>query len=144
MTFKEWVEKHQIGPSMNQRYLPGLKGEEVPPGTLYSGFDGTVGVGWVPILDRLATDLKALGWTGSVEQIKEKFGTLRFYARADGVSPEQIQSFNDRIAQAERESATTCEDCGADGTHGPRSGGYWLKTLCNRCRNTPYSRPTWT
>lgn len=141
MTFQEWVEKHQIGPSMNQRYFAHQKGETLPPDTRYSGFDGTVGIGWVPILDRLATDLTAMGWDGSVEQIKEKWGTLRFYANPVGVPDEHREAFYHRIAQAEKETVTTCEDCGNPGTHGPRDGGYWLKTLCESCRTSP--NPRW-
>lgn len=55
-------------------------------------------------------------------QIKEKFGTLRFYT--DG-GDEQIYGM---IRMAESMSAVTCEECGAPGKH--RSGG-WIRTLCD-------------
>jgi hypothetical protein len=98
---------------------------------LYNGCDGTVGAGWVPILARLATDLSAMGWDGSVSQIKEKFGSLRFYANAVGVPDELHEAFSERIIKAELESQTTCETCGEAGTL--RAGG-WYKTLCDVCR----------
>lgn len=40
---------------------------------------GKVGPDWHPIIDRLVDDFFALGWSGVVEQVKEKFGGLRFY-----------------------------------------------------------------
>lgn len=110
--FQAWVERWSIGPGMNDR------------GDRYSGFDGTVDLGWIPILDDLARDLYALGWTGKVAQIKEKFGTLRFYI--DGGTEAMYAC----IDQAERRSASTCEVCG---TAGELRGGGWLKTLCDSC-----------
>jgi hypothetical protein len=75
--FQAWVERWRIGPGMND-----------PPGSeRYSGVDGTVGEGWINILDRLAEDLVAMGWDRRLDQVKEKFGRLRFYVRtstADG------------------------------------------------------------
>lgn len=115
MTFKEWVRKWHISPGMN---------DDPKKTEFYSGFDGEVGDGWVPILDRLATDLVALGWDRKVYQIKEKFGTLRFYA-GDNTTDEM----GERIGEAESESAITCEECGAPGEL--RQGG-WLKTLCDQ------------
>lgn len=145
--FKAWVEKWQIGPGMNDnnpvrrelwnkhRTTKGLS--PLPLEGLYSGFDGSVGAGWVPILDRLSADLKAMGWDGSVSQIKEKFGTLRFYANTSGVPDDQKDAFWARIRQAEAESATTCEDCGAPGTTGAKPGRFWILTLCDACRGGP-------
>ena len=57
-------------------------------------------------------------------QVKEKFGTLRFYM---SVSSKEIESL---IDEAEKLSETTCEDCGFPGR--TRSGG-WIRTLCNGC-----------
>ena len=58
----------------------------------------------------------------TVNQVKEKFGTLRFYysggdAYIDGL-----------VAMAESMSAATCEECGAPGR--VRHGG-WLRCLCD-------------
>lgn len=121
--FHEWVERWQIGPGMNDGPRP-----------RYSGFDGTVGNGWIPILDALAADLKAMGWNGNVQQIKEKFGTLRFYASPSGVPDDQCDAFYARIGQAEQASASVCEDCGAPGTTDSLPGRSWLLTLCASCR----------
>lgn len=35
---------------------------------------------WLTFLDLLVIDLKQMGWSGKVTQIKSKFGHLRFYA----------------------------------------------------------------
>lgn len=56
-------------------------------------------------------------------QIKEKFGTLRFYSTGgDDVT-------NGMISMAENLSARTCERCGAPGKS---RGGVWIRTLCDQ------------
>lgn len=61
-----------------------------------------------------------------VGQVKEKFGTLRFYVdNADSV----VHNF---ISLAETMSAVVCEDCGAPGTVGGRG---WIRTQCQPCRD---------
>lgn len=57
-------------------------------------------------------------------QVKEKFGTLRFYY--DGQRSEYIRGL---VAMAEAMSAVTCEVCGSPGT---LRGGRWRRTLCDR------------
>ena len=152
--FTEWVRKWKIGAGMNDnpRAVQFLEEEIAKPPTawrtperiegmkqtvellkagLYSGFDGTVGDGWIPIIDRLAEDLVRMGWDRDLHQIKEKFGTLRFYV---GHATEEMMQ---RIAQAEDESGVTCEECGKPGeTKGPG----WIKTLCEDCRRARYQQ----
>jgi hypothetical protein len=55
-------------------------------------------------------------------QVKEKFGTLRFYYSG---GDEYISGIE---AMADSMSAVTCETCGAPGK--PRKGG-WIQTLCD-------------
>jgi hypothetical protein len=85
---------------------------------------GCVGKGWHSIVTRLISDLKELGWDGNLNQIKEKFGGLRFYI---GAGTKEIY---DRIAKAGDESLKTCEMCGKLGK--PR-GTWYVKTLCAKC-----------
>jgi hypothetical protein len=59
-------------------------------------------------------------------QVKEKYGTLRFYF--DG-GDDYIDGI---IAMAESMSARTCEVCGAPGTS---NGGGWIRTLCEEHKN---------
>lgn len=60
----------------------------------------------------------------AASQVKEKFGTLRFYLTSG------TDEMYDLIHEAEAKSATTCEDCG---TPGKRRGGGWILTLCDQC-----------
>jgi hypothetical protein len=72
----------------------------------------------------LMKDLFDLGWDGHLDQIKEKFGGLRFYI---GGGDEAIF---ERINEAERESYHTCETCGRPGQ---LRGDGWMVTICNTC-----------
>jgi hypothetical protein len=98
---------------------------------LLANIKSTVGPGWHPIIDRLAADLLKLGWDGKVLQVKEKFGSLRFYI------DQKTDVFHDRIFIATAESSRTCEICGTPGI--PRSGE-WIRTLCDEHAN---GRPQW-
>lgn len=101
----------------------------LPEGAPEIGFDA--GVGWFPLLHALVGALQL--WNQSHEneppvvaiQIKEKFGTLRFYV---GAAPAAI---HDLIHIAERASEEICEGCGAAGVL--VEVGSWRRTLCQRC-----------
>ena len=56
------------------------------------------------------------------DQVKEKFGTLRFYTNG---GDEQIYGM---IRMAESMSAVTCEECGAPGK---TRGRGWIYTACD-------------
>lgn len=67
----------------------------------------------------------------NVVQVKEKFGTLRFYVDAyDEITEESYKKIRNYIHEAEAKSAITCEVCGKPGER--RSGG-WIKCLCESC-----------
>jgi hypothetical protein len=55
-------------------------------------------------------------------QVKEKFGTLRFYYEGGD------DHISGMVRMAEAMSAVTCEECGAPGEQ--RHGG-WVRTLCD-------------
>ena len=57
----------------------------------------------------------------TLDQVKEKFGTLRFYYSG---GDEYISGM---VTMAEAISGITCETCGKPGT---RTGGSWVKTAC--------------
>lgn len=92
----------------------------IDPASVECGAD--CGDGWLPILDRLLTDLFVMGWNGRLSQVKEKFGLIRVYLDCGTVAQYR------RVEQAERESASVCETCGQPGVL--RVGG-WLQTLCD-------------
>jgi hypothetical protein len=85
-----------------------------------------VGEGWRPLVEKLVDDIIAIDPTIEISQVKEKFGTLRFYvmSAADEVF--------DLIDKAEEESGKICEQCGT--RENVTTKGGWLLTLCDRCR----------
>lgn len=87
------------------------------------------GDGWFLILWRLCAVLEPLGVVAS--QIKEKFGTLRFYWYTDH-DESHWDKIKAAVRKAESESARTCEQCGRPGREVNRGG--WLSTMCMECR----------
>jgi len=75
-----------------------------------------------PINELEANVVKALENLPVLSQVKEKFGTMRFYV--DGGTPEM----HNYIAFAETMTSRTCEVCGDRGKS--RSGG-WVRVLCD-------------
>ena len=97
----------------------------------YGGF--AVGAGWYPILETLCANIQShIDWRVKqgkdiaqveVDQIKEKFGGLRFYYSG---GDDEISGM---VRMAEAWADIACEECGAAGKR--RSGG-WIRTLCDR------------
>jgi hypothetical protein len=98
----------------------------------YGGF--AVGQGWWPILEKLCNNIQShTDWREKqgkdcpqvvVEQIKEKFGGLRFYYQG---GDEYIHGM---VTMAESIADITCESCG---NPGKRRGGGWIHTYCDPC-----------
>lgn len=110
----------------------------------YGGF--AVSQGWWPIIEKLCANIQShTDWKNStrerllndnqynqtipeevqqvvVNQIKEKFGGLRFYYSG---GDEQVSGM---VSMAESWAGVACEECGAIGKR--RSGG-WIRTLCD-------------
>lgn len=97
----------------------------------YGGFD--IDPGWYKLVDVLCANIqrhidfmesKNPGVVSQVvvEQIKEKFGGLRFYYSG---GDEYISGL---VSMAESVSEYTCEVCGAPGK---KSGKGWIRTLCD-------------
>lgn len=84
--------------------------------------------GWFELIYKLCEDIKKLNPPENFEviQVKEKFGGLRFYAD-NGTS-----EIYERIHQAEQDSYTICENCGAPAAGAKRIRG-WVSTLCEHC-----------
>ena len=83
------------------------------------------GDGWYDILDNLCGAISEYTYDGDeiyVDQIKEKFGRLRFYlSKEDDV-------IHGMVTLAEYMSGHTCETCGK---RGKTRGGSWMVTLCD-------------
>lgn len=98
--------------------------------------------GWYRILEELDAKLAFLCPEYGIAQVKEKYGTLRFYCGTPGGVVGDLM--DDAIRQAEELSAKTCELCGKssmrggdgwvyDQSVGTRVRGGWYKTVCDDC-----------
>lgn len=97
---------------------------------------GFPGDGWEPLIRRAAEKIEPIiqkfiddGKESNEDrltsmQVKEKFGTLRWYFTFSHPDIDAI------IKEAEKESCYTCEDCGGEGKI--RDGSYTL-TQCDNC-----------
>jgi hypothetical protein len=100
---------------------------------MYWGFSHADG--WFNIIDQLCANIQNhIDWKAKnghvvpqvvAEQVKEKFGTLRFYYRGGD------EVIDGMVRMAESMSGVTCEECGAPGVTG---GQGWIKTLCETHR----------
>lgn len=89
------------------------------------------GDGWFNILDQLMGNIQHhIDWKNkkeevvaqvTLDQVKEKFGTLRFYYSG---GDDYIDGL---VTMAESMSGVTCEECGLPGT---QTQGGWIKTAC--------------
>jgi len=86
---------------------------------------GFPGDGWFGLLLEASLALEALDLRIEAVQVKEKFGTLRFYIGGPDWNDERVNAI---VRRAEQRSAVECEDCGAAGE---RRGGGWIRTLCD-------------
>lgn len=78
------------------------------------------------LVDQVVERLQGKGpFTIEAVQVKEKYGTLRFYCNA---TTDRARTL---IHYAETLSGQTCELCGKYGKI--RNKATWLKTLCNEC-----------
>lgn len=92
-----------------------------------------VGAGWNNIIRNASEKIETIILSLSenerhlykAAQIKAKFGTLRWY---QSHHHDQIQEI---IGAAEKESASTCEMCGAKAEK--RIKNHWMQTRCTSC-----------
>jgi hypothetical protein len=108
-----------------------------PNGHPRCGF--SVDYGWWPLLTTLCDDLMKIVEESPlpmeekafrVDQVKEKFGGLRFYLGA--VHESISEKVYERVTESESLSFKVCEKCGQPGSEG---GLGWIKTLCDDCQN---------
>lgn len=85
------------------------------------------GPGWDNLLLKLDDDLMEIDPNYTIAQVKEKFGSLRFYATCTAGT--DFKKFYGVITRYELTSAITCESCGRVGTQRNRNG--WYRTLCD-------------
>jgi hypothetical protein len=95
--------------------------------------------GWYDLLDELLAKLDYLSTVSGVQvvadQIKEKFGTLRFYYSTVAKTDSNLdvivcKIIDDIVDRAEKRSSYICEKTGKTGVLCSRFG--WLSTLCKK------------
>lgn len=95
-------------------------------GTPYPMFGIETGDGWFDLLWKLCLVIeKNMPRQFTVAQIKEKFGTLRFYTYGGNDTVDEL------VALAEEDSSVICEDCGKPGRMRIVSG--WYRVQCTKC-----------
>lgn len=124
---------------------------------LYSAFGCDCRDGWYELLRSLCTEItQAYAEAGLpvdivIDQIKEKFGTLRFYYHIKG-KPSGVQAIDflgqgsvrmmpegedihqtvrEIVSRYEEKSGEVCEECGKAGVL--RTNLSWIQTLCDDC-----------
>ena len=100
------------------------------------------GDGWFNILNNLMGNIQNhIDWQNrekevvrqvTLDQVKEKFGTLRFYYSGGD------DTIRGMVSMAESMSGVTCEECGKPGTS---TGGGWIKTVCKEHGGVDYDTP---
>ena len=156
-------DKKQFQLSLEQEFLfmqqKEISDEEWEKGgySSYNAYGCCVGEGWYDILRGLCLDITKAYETANVpvdlvvDQVKQKFGTLRFYWHPAGhdpgihafdflgtgtlrISPGKTdlhQEISKIVKKWEEESGKTCEKCGASGELRNKLG--WVRTYCDSC-----------
>lgn len=124
---------------------------------LYGAFGCDIGDGWYELLRDMCKEItEAYQKAGEpinlvVDQVKEKFGTLRFYYHFEGQgqpshadpSGGQVMRFRAEennlrneisaaVCKATERSGSVCEKCGKPGA---LREGRWILTLCDDCHD---------
>jgi len=92
------------------------------------GCDSGIGKGWLQIVINVDKQLSAINPDYRIDQIKEKFGGLRFYF--SGISYDEVSEI---IENAEQLSVHTCDICGEKGE---LRYGDWRVTRCDKHAHT--------
>jgi len=87
-----------------------------------------IGKGWHKLVIKLDKKIAKLYPDYTIDQVKEKFGGLRYYI---GSVPEGVfDEIHELISEAEAQSLKTCDTCGKTGK-GVAIKGWWV-TRCTK------------
>ena len=126
--------KQELDKLLCERYPKMMVNRNLPMQETCMCWGFECGDGWFNILDQLMGNIQHhIDWKNkkeevvaqvTLDQVKEKFGTLRFYyTGGDDV-------IDGMVRMAESMSGVTCEECSAPAkTHGPG----WIRTICEPC-----------
>jgi hypothetical protein len=115
-----------------EHYAKNLRDRFDPAFCNYDGLEH--GLGWLGLIHTLHYSIAHVVPDYVIYQIKEKFGTLRFYYTVAGDLPDDasLDKICALVDEAERQSSTTCEVCGDPGATTERKG--WWFTRCGECK----------
>jgi len=122
--------KSELQNKLYQKYPKIFKQKDLPMNQTCMCWGIDTGDGWYWLIDNLCSQLQ---WDTDhnnypqieTVQVKEKFGTLRFYVNGSNEKQEAIISF------AESLSGKICETCGS--VDGVKQTEGWINTLCKKC-----------
>jgi hypothetical protein len=127
--------KSELQRRLIEKYPKLYAGCHKPPSESLMAFGFQCDDGWFDLIDTLSENLMIIvaehgerdaNFSGNftVMHVKEKYGTLSFYAGP------RIDKANAVIDFAESMSAKICETCG---NRGRLRGALWFKALCDSC-----------
>ena len=94
--------------------------------------------GWKPIATKVINAIKEYNDNSPedsviyIDQVKEKFATMRIDVTYDNVPKDVIDKIENLIREAEVEASETCEECGTKNNIGVRMNG-WYTVMCEDC-----------
>lgn len=131
--------KEELQLKLVEKYPKILRDFRGDPKTTCMAWGIDTGSGWYDLLDDCMNKMQHFCDLCSKDgrevqvianQIKEKFGGLRFYITVYGANDIEDKIIDDIISSAERKAVNTCELTGENGTLCHR--GSWYKTLCRK------------
>lgn len=103
-------------------------GRNVDPMNSLIFFGLEINDGWYDLIYNLSKQIDEIRKRDKIDvvvvQVKEKFGSLRYYTYGGN------KKIWDLVSNSEKRSSEICEDCGKKGH---MRGTSWYKTLCDDC-----------
>jgi len=94
----------------------------------------SIPLGWIPLVLEYDRRLNEIDSGYIIDQVKEKFGGLCYYAHPsagyDVAEDRSRDPFWETVSDLEEHSLSICEDCGEPGE---LRGGAWTICLCSEC-----------
>ena len=87
--------------------------------------------GWKALIKELDSKMSELDPNYTIEQVKEKFGGLRYYFLSYS---DDSDIMYDLETAYENRSFKVCENCGSE--EDVTTEGSWAKTYCSKCRKS--------
>lgn len=90
-----------------------------------------IGEAWIPLVDKLCqkiVDILGPDDTCIVDQVKEKFGGLRFYYHSN-----KYDEINLFVRECEDACELICSECGKE--HKKTTDNGWISSRCSDCKN---------